>query len=103
MCVSILKTYPFKPNKVFYWLFEDEIIVPLQTRHDLPGQGDEVNRFTHKDTQSCMKAIAKMDIDDSAIPIGVINAQVILEGHGQRCGPFITTGLAYSRPIEPLE
>lgn len=51
----------------------------------------------------CIKTIAKMDIDDSAIPIGVINAQVIVEGHGQRCGPFITTGLAYSRPIEPLE
>lgn len=44
-----------------------------------------------------------MDIDDGAIPIGVINAQVILEGHGQRCGPFITSGLAYSRPIEPLD
>lgn len=54
-------------------------------------------------TLSCIKAIAKMDIDDSAFPIGVINAQVILEGHGQRCGPFITSGLAYSRPIEPLE
>lgn len=73
-----------------------------QALHYLSGQGDEVNKCTHTDTQ-CMKAMAKMDIDDGALPIGVINARVILEGHGQRCGPFITTGLAYARPIEPLE
>lgn len=63
-----------------------------------------------RDTQSArglahatFAKIAKMDTDDGAIPIGVINAQVIVEGRGQRCGPFITSGLAYSRPIEPLE
>lgn len=47
--------------------------------------------------------LSRMDIDDSAIPIGVINAQVILEGHRERRGPFINTSPAHSRPIEPLE
>lgn len=44
-----------------------------------------------------------MGIDDSAIPIGVINAQIILEGRGQQCGPFITSGLTCSHPDEPLD
>lgn len=47
--------------------------------------------------------MGEMDIDDSVIPIGVINARVLLDGRGQRCGPFITRGFACSRPIEPLE
>lgn len=58
---------------------------------------------THTAVASHKGDSEKVDIDDGAIPIGVINAQVILEGHGQRCGPFITSGLAYSRPIEPLK
>lgn len=70
----------------------------VQRLHRQPTQTRAGSR-----TPPCIKTIAKMDMDDSAIPIGVINARVMLEGHGQRCGPFITTGLAYSRPIEPLE
>lgn len=75
----------------------------MQALRCLPSQTDELNKLKHTYTRPRIQARAQMDIDDSAIPIGVINAQVILEGHGQRCGPFITSWLAYSRPIEPLE
>lgn len=74
----------------------------VQRLHRQPAQRHAVGTRARA-RHLCIKTIAKMDTDDGAIPIGVINAQVIVEGRGQRCGPFITTGLAYSRPIEPLE
>lgn len=75
----------------------------VQALQYLLGESDTSNKFTYPHALSRMWATVQMDIDDSAIPIGVINAQVILEGHGQRCGPFITNGLAHSCPIEPLK